>query len=139
MLVACRFLSGCRWLAKVRKRCDMQKRWCSPTTWQWLNAIESMETYRCREGWRRILHFINSKIQFKHSFLPLWKHMVNLGKAPTPLSEHSKRGGCSDSRSFSGWCTSGTQRGVDQMSRVCVSWLYQPPGKGCRPSGVTRG
>ena len=35
--------------------------------------------------------------------------------------------------------TSGTQRGVDQVLRVRVSWLCQPPGKGCRPSGVARG
>ena len=33
----------------------------------------------------------------------------------------------------------GTERGVDQVSRVCVSWLCQPPGMGCTPSGVARG
>ena len=26
-------------------------------------------------------------------------------------------------RFLPGWCPSGTQRGVDQVSRVCVSWL----------------
>ena len=30
------------------------------------------------------------------------------------------------------------QRGVDQVSRVSLSWLCQPPGKSCRPSDVAR-
>ena len=46
---------------------------------------------------------------------------------------------CSDYGFFSGRCTSRTQCGVDQVSRVCVSWLRQPHGKGCMPSGVAGG
>ena len=55
-----------------------------------------------------------------------------------PGTNAYQRRHCAKWRFFSGWSTSGTERGVDQVSRVCVSWLCQPPGKGRGPSVVAR-
>ena len=78
------------------------------------------------------------------SLFQIPEETCDLGEALSPLLEHFKRGccrprACSDSGLFSVWCTSRTQCGADQVSRICVSWLCQPNGQGCRPSGVAGG
>ena len=81
-----------------------------------------------------------------HTFIPaLLAIYVYLGKPliryPNTLSKvaAARPMACREQRCFSGCCTSRNQRGVDQVSRVRVSELCQPHGKGCRPSGVARG